>query len=141
MEVGREELDALERGGDAGAIDQALLALVADVVEEDLRRLEVRCLRATGEALHGDDGPRAVVRSEPDNWLKERSDSSWLQDGVQRRLFGHQCCWSNVEATVAISRIAFGLCRNASAPRLYDSRSISGVPNALRRMTRVFAQR
>src|SRR6185436_20345970 len=58
---GRERARGGEGGGDAGAVDERLLALQPDVVEEDVRRLEVGALRPARETLESRDRPAAVV--------------------------------------------------------------------------------
>jgi hypothetical protein len=45
-ERGGEGGGAAERGGDAGAVDQRLFALQAHVLEQHVRRLEVRAARS-----------------------------------------------------------------------------------------------
>src|SRR5688572_13937406 len=109
----------------------------AHVFEHHLGRLEVRSLRPARQAFEALQDRRALDLHDR---LIDGRDTARRENRVQCAVLAHQFS-SRVRAMFAISIIAFGLCRNASAPRLYDSRSISGVPNALSRITRVSAQR
>src|ERR1051326_1179513 len=135
LEIRLAEADVVEGDGRAegaqrGQRAEKRLVVPRRRVLDDLhrharQRLEVLSLRAATQALEAVE-LRRTVADDVDRLIDGR-DAARGEEAIERRVL-HQRVSSRFTATWAISIMAFGLCRNASAPRWYDSRSISGVP-------------